>query len=128
VAGGATIIVALAVHAYIDTRPKPATPSPQLAMTPLDVILERSTYEKVVYKSKVRVVLSNNTGRNVDVMRPTWIAEHGDVPIQRPLGSTFQVESAGGTDVRRLARRDERSPCGRRWVFRTWIGLDPFIQ
>jgi len=91
------------------------------------VIFERSTSPNVVYKSKVRIVLSNDTGRDVNVLRTEWETEQGDVQFQAPLRYTFQLEGAGGwiADQWQGERTSIHVDAGK--VFRTWMGVDQTV-
>jgi len=55
-----------------------------------------TTDPNITYKSKVRIVLRNETGQEIEVKAPSWIARTGDISIEPPLGSSLQVEASKG--------------------------------
>lgn len=120
------IFVVLFVHSYFDTLPKPPVKS-TVPLTVFDVIFERSTRADVVYKSKLRIILRNDTGQLISVSIPTWKSEKGDIPIEWPQGSTLQLEGSGGWQKEgwQPEAKNLSVPQGR--VFRFWIGLPPSV-
>jgi hypothetical protein len=91
------------------------------------VIFERSTSSSIVYKSKARLVFSNDTGRDVDVLRTEWETEQGDVQVQPPLRYTFQLEGSGGWVADQWQGEQTSIRVGAGKPFRTWLGLDPAL-
>jgi hypothetical protein len=92
-------------------------------LSTVEVSPEYTTAENIHFKSKVRVVLRNETGQTVDILNPTWIA-NGDVRLDLPPQLKVQVELVeGGWRSNKWSDelREIRVPPG--WVFRTWIGL-----
>ena len=81
----------------IDTRRLPINSA--IGLTTLDVYFDRSTNPKVNFKSKLRIVLKNDSGKEMRIRVPRWISEAGDVSIQWPPTSTlqFQVTPDGKT-------------------------------
>lgn len=120
------IFVVLFVHSYFDSLPKPAVKS-TVPLTVFDVIFERSTRSDVVYKSKVRIILRNDTGQLISASLPNWRSEKGDIPIEWPQGSTLQLEGPGGWQKEgwQPGAKNLGVPQGR--VFRFWIGLPPSV-
>jgi hypothetical protein len=89
----------------------------------VEVSPEYTTAESVYFKSKVRMVLQNDTGQAIDVSNPTWIAS-GNVRLDLPPQLTLQVELVeGGRRLNEWSEemREVRVPPG--CAFRTWIGL-----
>lgn len=89
----------------------------------IDVHAENTTAASVLYKSKVRITLQNDSGRTVEVRDPIWVA-NGNVHLDLPPQLKLQVESIEGG--RRSDRWSDEAravhvPPG--WAFRTWIGL-----
>src|SRR2546422_966911 len=88
--------------------------------------LERAGPEtKLTFKSKLRIGLTSEIGKGVDILAPEWIVDKGDVPAQMPQGfCSLQIEGTRGWKA-----DDWRSEVGRLHVqhgetFRLWIGLD----
>lgn len=128
-----TVIIAilvvsfLIVHSYFDTRKKPRVEA-TVKLTPLDIYFERSTNPKIVYKSKMRIVLRNDTGQDINVHVPNWIAESDDVPIQWPPASTLQIEGTEGWDKDNWQAESKQLNIPVNKVFRAWIGLNPEVN
>jgi hypothetical protein len=98
-------------------------PSLADAFRTLEILPENTTNPDVHFKSKVRIVLRNDSGRTVDLLNPTWIA-NGDVRLDLPRQLMLQVELVEGGWLSNKwsdEMREIRVPPG--WAFRTWIGL-----
>jgi|SRR5271157_2529290 len=112
--------------------PESETINPEILLTVQDVVfpLERPSAPHVGYKSKVRIVLKNESGGDIDVLTPTWIRATGDASIQ-PLekGKTYmwQIEGPAGWETSSPASwlPEELSEIHLRHgdVCRTWIAL-----
>jgi hypothetical protein len=98
-----------------------------VALTVLDVYLEPS--EGFTYTRKLRLVLRNDTGEDLDMKKSLWVTEGGDAPIQQPLASSLQLED--GKDGWKIGKygkwktESDRLSVAPHQVFRTWVGLDP---
>ena len=79
----AILFIWIAARAFLAAR----------TFTVLDVFFDRSDNPKVTYKLKARVVLRNNTNRDMEIGRPTWM---GGAAIQPPFASCFRVEGVAG--------------------------------
>jgi hypothetical protein len=89
----------------------------------VEVSPQYTTDAKIYFKSKVRIVMKNDTGKTVDLHDPTWIA-NGDVRLDLPPQLKLQVERVeGGRRSNQWSDelREIHVPPG--WAFRTWIGL-----
>jgi hypothetical protein len=118
------IVGVLVFHSYAETRPKPALPTPSVDLRVLDVYPDINTKPEINYKSKLRVVLRNDTGHDLDVGRPRWVVEPGDVPFQKPFVSALQVEGSDGWEADHWQPEAGEVHVRPSQVFRTWIGLD----
>jgi glycosyltransferase involved in cell wall biosynthesis len=114
---GATSLIE---YIYKNTRPRPSSPG---KFSVVEVSPEYTTAERIYFKSKVRIVLQNDTGQAIDILNPTWIA-NGNVRLDLPPQLKLQVELVeGGRRSNEWSDevREVRVPPG--WAFRTWIGL-----
>jgi glycosyltransferase involved in cell wall biosynthesis len=105
---------------YQNTRPRPSSPD---KFSVVEVSPEYTTAESIYFKSKVRIVLQNDTGQAIEVLNPTWIA-NGNVRLDLPTQLMLQVELVeGGRRSNKWSDelREVRVLPG--WAFRTWIGL-----
>jgi hypothetical protein len=106
-------------------------------LTVQDVVLplERSTSPTVNFKSKLRIVLKNESGHDLNISSPRWIRETGDVSIQ-PLDKRgrylWQLEGPGGWEANAPSswQSEELPEIHLRHgdVCRTWIGLDSSVS
>jgi pyrimidine deaminase RibD-like protein len=99
-------------------------------ITVQDVYVERSSDPKITYKSKLRIVLRNDTGQDIKVTDRRWVPGPGDVPMQAPPVSRLEeVEGPDGwerDDWQKEVAPVVRVPVSR--AFRVWIGLDPMVS
>jgi hypothetical protein len=94
-------------------------------LTPRDIWLERADAHN--FKRKLRIVLTNDSGKNIVFHPPAWSSEEGDVPT-RPLPHiSFEIEGTGGWEADRNDswQKEVNVPTlvtpGR--AIRTWVGL-----
>jgi hypothetical protein len=110
--------------------PAPTDPSSK-QISFLDLMPECSrSDEKWTHKSKIRVVLRNDTQEMWMVSEPRWNAGPGGVKAQEPFGYALQVEGPHGwenNDWRPESTNSVQVPAG--CALRLWIGLqlDPSI-
>jgi len=81
--------------------------------------------EAATYKLKVRIALTNETGRAIDIRKAVWIANGGEVGLELPPKMKMQIEKFKGA-YRKNQFIDEEFyelhvPAD--LTFRTWIGL-----
>jgi len=96
----------------------------EIALTVKTIDLERAAPETPwTFKSKFRIVLSNDTGKAVDVLAPDWIAVAGDVPLQRPLPNFCCLQAQRATGAGWDGEAARLHVCHGD-VFRLWIGFD----
>jgi hypothetical protein len=90
-----------------------------------DVYLEVSNDSKIEFKRKLRIVLQNDSSREIILRRATWQQGLGDIPI-RPHNLEWDRESGQGwaskTWVHQQGGELTAKPSQ---VFCTWIGLTP---
>jgi glycosyltransferase involved in cell wall biosynthesis len=107
-------------YMYQNTRFPPSSPA---KFSVAEVSPEYTTAEGIYFKSKIRIVLQNDTCQIVDILDPTWIA-NGNVRLDLPPQLKLQVELVeGGRRSNKWSDelREVSVPPG--WAFRTWIGL-----
>lgn len=71
-------------------------------------------------------MILNNTGHDVDVSVPKWVAEPSDVSFQSlpNFGSSLQVEAVGGWRLGKWQTESGHIHVNTWLCFRVWIGLD----
>ena len=91
-----------------------------------------STDPSIVYKNKIRIILTNSTGKGIDVWRPLWDSE--DVRTQFPFGSLISREGPRGwkagdweregwDTTKRKERMSTTIEVG--VTMECWVGLEP---
>jgi hypothetical protein len=80
---------------------------------------------RVVFKSKIRVQLKNNTGTEIEVSNPSWKVDAADVPLQVPAHNfkVLQLETSQGWHSDAWAKEDFTIAVPPGAVFRLWFGL-----
>lgn len=123
--------LAFAPHPAFTPARQTASPITQLtasnepkALALLDVIPECSSrHSRWTYKSKIRVVLRNDTERAIEVTGLYWSSAPSEVECQQQVEATLQVEGPKGW------RRNDWGPdlslidVRPQQVFRLWVGL-----
>lgn len=66
----------------------------QTVFTVQDIKLDLAVDPNIIYKNKLIIVLTNQTGRDVQVWTPIW--ESKDVFYQQPFASKLRKEKVGG--------------------------------
>ena len=107
---GASILFILTLGRLLYRRgPKPSQKiASDLLLTVVDKPFERATPQSTVFfKSKLRIVLTNETGNDIDALAPDWIAESSDVPLQLPKQNfcCLQLEDVGGWKAGKMEAR-----------------------
>jgi hypothetical protein len=108
------LILWLALRAFLDAR----------TFTVLDVVFDRSAVPTVTYKLKGRVVLRNNTNRNIEIDQPIWRTGADGVSIQPPFRSRFRIEGAGGWESGDWQQEVQVASVKPGQAFEIWIGLN----
>ena len=89
----------------------------------------RSTDTKIVYKAKLRIILTNESAQRIHAYAPSWLTGRDDVPVQFPLGYRYQIEmSSGSWKQDKWSQQEHESlqiEAGS--SFRTYVGLDQSI-
>jgi len=97
-------------------------------LTLQDVFYERSEDPKIRYKLKVRIVLRNETGEDLDVVSVSWNAGSDDARLQLPEDMGLEPEGNLGWEHGSWLEGGARVyvPAGR--TMRAWVGLAPFLS
>jgi hypothetical protein len=89
----------------------------------VDVSADYTTAADVNFKSKIRIIMRNDTGQTVNIHNPIWIAD-GNVRLDLPRRLKLQVELVEGDGrSNKWSEELDEVQVPPRWVFRTWIGL-----
>ena len=82
-----------------------------------------------VFKRKIRAVLRNDAGKEIEINKPDWAADSGDLAIQ-PSGSsgaasTIRLENkqAGGWKQNKWVEESNRLIVPSGYHFEGWVGL-----
>jgi hypothetical protein len=102
----------------------------QTIFTVCNVEEASSTDSGIIYKNKIRIMLVNSSGRDIDVWTPLWESVH--VPLQIPYGSKFRLKGPDGNWIKYKddtgSMREREYECLAVRVGATidcWIGLLP---
>lgn len=85
----------------------------------------------LTYKRKLRTILCNRSGENLEVRAPDWICSRGYVPFQSQpqpyFWSILEPEdvAAGGWKQQRWGKETNRLSVAPNQIFRATVGLDP---
>lgn len=97
---------------------------PRTVLTIQDVSVDEPTDNPgIIYKDKIRVILTNHLDRDIEVWTPVW--RSSEVQLQMPWCSKLQVEGPNGWKAKDWGEEHQCAnlPIGR--TFRCWIGLKP---
>jgi len=99
------------------------------ALTPILTILDKEPVRQptAVYKSKLYIVLRNDSGKDFDMLAATW--EPGDIGLPLPK-QLWQLEGSGGWQTRSWQPKEygEVQNVRPTQVLSTWVPLVPAIQ
>ena len=114
-------------------------PNPQVSVARLKILdfyVERARGDDRVnfYRSKVRIVLKNETKDDLDIQSPSWT--NGEVQVQLPEKLRLQLEEyIGGWELGKWQIGTDGKPKELYRIalrpgeaFRTWIGLDQSVN
>jgi hypothetical protein len=87
-------------------------------------LAEISDSPNVTYKNKIRVVLKNDSGKEIQVWTPLW-DERSEVQCQWPLGSSLQAAGPKGYLSNDWLGEQNCLRLKPQEMFRCWIGLMP---
>jgi hypothetical protein len=92
-----------------------------------DAYFERNDEPNIVYKRKLRIVLRNESGKDVLIKAARWETSTGDIAVQPLTEHSWRLEGSGGWEngswgPERWGEAIHVTP-GR--VLQTWIGLLP---
>jgi hypothetical protein len=93
-------------------------------LTTQDLFFERAERDDITYKLKLRVYIRNETGFNIHVTKPAWIASPDEVQVRPTLTSSVQVEGGGGWHNDEWQGESEQADVGQGQTFRIWVGLN----
>jgi hypothetical protein len=107
---------------FIRADNRPVEPA---LLTVQDVYIERNDDPNIVYKCKLRIVLRNESRKDVIVKPAKWETSTGDITVQPLKEHPWRLEGTGGWEngswgPERLAEAVDAAP-GR--VLQTWVGL-----
>jgi hypothetical protein len=125
--GTALLAAGVLIYSFFATREKSPLPW-DASITPLEIFFERSSNPSITYKSNVRIILKNESGQSIVASRPSWQSDGDSVPIQWPLGSTYQLEGPGGWQHDKWGQEVPEIAVAPDTVFRLWIGLQQNIS
>jgi hypothetical protein len=92
-----------------------------------DVYFERNDEPNIVYKRKLRIVLRNESGKDVTVKPAKWETSTGDIAVQPLREHPWRLEGTGGWENGSWGpeRPGEAVHVAPGRVLQTWVGLLP---
>jgi tRNA A-37 threonylcarbamoyl transferase component Bud32 len=87
------------------------------------VVYHRTADPRITYKSKLRLIFTNKTGRAIAIGKPSWHRTSRDAAIQPGFQVEWQVFEASD-----WAALTSNEPIPDGVQFRTWIGMDQSIS
>lgn len=140
------VILTLIVHAYFETRPSLPAPIPfplRGADVPINNLVAPDDTLEIIearpdprppgpdikWKRKLRVILKNRTGRQIEATSPDWLSSRAEVPFQPPFWSILQAEdrAAGGWKMGKWDKEKSNLTLKPDEIFLASVGLHDFF-
>jgi hypothetical protein len=92
-----------------------------------DLFFSREERDDIAYKLKLRVYLRNETGVDIQVIKPTWSAAPDEVQVRPNLWSSVQVERGAGWRHNEWQGEVPEAVVRQSQTFRVWVGLNSSV-
>jgi hypothetical protein len=114
-------------HGSSDDSVVPNTEAAAPFLTILDKEPKRDLSSNATYKSKVYIVVKNESGRHFEVLYATW--EPGDIGLPPLIRQLWEPEGAGGYQANswQSPERTEVRNVRPGQILRTWIAVNPSV-